>query len=171
MRLTNISYTATEAYSHLHPGKAAEIKVNGQVVGAFGELHPLVKQRYDFLAPPVLAAEFQLSALLAQFSRYYNVENVPIFPPVLEDLAVIVDESVPASEVAAAIRQGGGKLLTGLRLFDIYHGEQIEAGKKSLAYNLTYQAVDHTLTAGEAAQIRGRIIRRLEQELGAKIRS
>lgn len=154
-----------------HPGKCAEALVDGQSLGIFGELHPLVKQRYDFLAPPVLAAEFQLSALLAQFSRYYNVENVPIFPPVLEDLAVIVDESVPASEVAAAIRQGGGKLLTGLRLFDIYHGEQIEAGKKSLAYNLTYQAVDHTLTAGEAAQIRGRIIRRLEQALGAKIRS
>ncbi len=154
-----------------HPGKCAEVSAGGQVLGVFGELHPLVKQNYDFLAPPVLAAEFELSAMLAQYTRYFSAESVPIFPPVLEDIAVIVDESVPAAEVEAAIRQGGGKLLAGLRLFDIYRGEQIGTGKKSLAYALIYQAADHTLTAGEASQIRGRIIRRLEQMVGARLRS
>lgn len=159
------------SHPSFHPGKCAEAVVDGRVLGLFGELHPLVKQNFDFLTPPVLAAEFELSAMLAQYTRYFSAENVPVFPPVLEDIAVIVDESVPAADVEAAIRQGGGKLLTGLRLFDIYRGEQIGAGKKSLAYALTYQAVDHTLTASEASQIRGRIIRRLEQGLGARLRS
>ncbi len=154
-----------------HPGKCAEIQLEGCSLGIFGELHPLVKQQYDFLAPPVLAAEMDIAALLSAYQRFFEIRSVPVFPPVLEDIAVIVDESLAAAQVEAVIRQGGGKLLTGLRLFDIYRGEQIGAGKKSLAYALTYQASDHTLSAGEAAQIRGRIIRRLEQALGARLRS
>jgi len=159
------------AHPVFHPGKCAEVFIDGNKLGVFGELHPLVKQKYDLLAPPVMAGEFELHALLSQYSRYFAIENVPVFPPVLEDLALIVDESVPAAEVEAVIRQGGGNMLVDVRLFDIYRGEQIGTGKKSLAYSLTYQAGDHTLSAGEAAQIRGRIIRRAEQLLGAKLRS
>jgi phenylalanyl-tRNA synthetase beta chain len=170
LHLAPAEYRPAE-HPSFHPGKCAEVLVDGQILGVFGEIHPMVKQNFDFLAPPVLAAEFELSAMLTKYRRFFTTENVPVFPPVLEDIAVIVDETVPAAEVEAVIRQGGGKLLAGLRLFDIYRGEQIGAGKKSLAYALTYQAMDHTLTASEAAQIRGRIIRRLEQVLGARLRS
>ncbi len=170
LHIAPVSYMPAERPTY-HPGKCAEVLVDGQSLGVLGELHPLVKQQYDFLAPPVLAAEFELKALLAQYKRYFTTTGVPVFPPVLEDIAVIVDESVPATEVDRLIRQGGGKLLVGVRLFDIFHGEQIGAGKKSLAYSLTYQAADHTLSTDEAAQIRGRIVRRLEQSLGAKLRS
>jgi phenylalanyl-tRNA synthetase beta chain len=90
---------------------------------------------------------------------------------VLEDLAVIVDESVPADVLEAAIRSAGGKAVTEVRLFDVYRGQQVGDGKKSLAYSLTYQAEDRTLTDDEAAKIRQRIIRKLEQELNARIRS
>jgi len=96
---------------------------------------------------------------------------VPVFPPILEDIAIVVDEDLPAERVLSLIRQVGGKLLSGVRLFDIFRGEQIGAGKKSLAYSLTYQAPDRTLTDTEAAQVRQRIVRRLEQEFGAKLRS
>jgi len=82
-----------------------------------------------------------------------------------------VDESLPADRVEAVILQAGGKMVKGAHLFDIYTGQQVASGKKSLAYSLTYQADDRTLTDKDAAQIRQRIIRRLEQELGAKIRS
>jgi phenylalanyl-tRNA synthetase beta chain len=99
------------------------------------------------------------------------VEAVPAYPPILEDIAVIVDEEVAAERVEQCIRAGGGRTLRAVRLFDVYRGEQIGAGKKSLAYSLTYQALDRTLTDEEAAQIRNRIVRRLEQELGAKLRS
>jgi len=157
--------------SSFHPGKCAAISVGSQVLGILGELHPLVKARYDFGAAPVLAAEIDLAALLRQIPSQFDGESVPAYPPVLEDIAVVVDEAVAAERVAALIRQTGGKLLRAVTLFDVFRGEQIGAGKKSLAYSLTYQAADRTLTDGESAQIRNRIVRRLEQELAARLRT
>lgn len=83
----------------------------------------------------------------------------------------MVDENITNEQVETLIRQTGGKALTAVRLFDIFRSEQLGDGKKSLAYNLTYQAWDHTMDDKEAAQIRQRIIKRLEQVLGAKLRS
>jgi phenylalanyl-tRNA synthetase beta chain len=154
-----------------HPGKCASLKSGQTVFGVFGELHPLVKEHFDFGPAPVLAAEIDLELLMKLASARYEIKPVPVFPPVLEDIAVIVDEDTPAGSVVDLIRQAGGKLLAEVRLFDTFRGEQIGAGKKSLAYSLTYMAPDRTLTDAEAAQIRQRIIRRLEQELGAKLRS
>ena len=91
---------------------------------------------------------------------------MPAYPPVLEDLAVVVEEELPAERVAQTIRQAGGKAVTAVRLFDIYRSEQIGAGKKSLAYSITYQASDRTLTDQDVAGIRQKILRRLEQEAG-----
>ena len=162
-----------------HPGKAARVILAGDKaerrLGVFGELHPLVRERYDLpasaAAHPLLAADLDLNAILEAIPESYPVRPVPAFPPVLEDLAVIVDESIPAERVEAAIRQAGGSLLSEVRLFDVYRGEQIGPGKKSLAYSLAYQAPDHTLTDQEASQIRQRIIRRLEQDLAARLRT
>jgi phenylalanyl-tRNA synthetase beta chain len=154
-----------------HPGKCAEVLLGEQVLGVIGELHPLVKGNYDFGESPVLAGEFDLDSILKHLDPGYVTAPVPVYPPVLEDIAVIVDEAVPAAQIEAVIRQAGGKLLAGVRLFDIFHGEQIGSGKKSLAYSLTYQAPDRTLTDSDAAQLRQRIIRWLEQELGARLRS
>lgn len=154
-----------------HPGKCARILVGEKQVGVVGELHPKVRQNYTLPDAPLLAGELDLSALLAAIPARYSIETVPAFPPVLEDLAVIVDEEVPAERVAQVMRQGGGKLLAGIRLFDVYRSSAIGAGKKSLAYSLAYQAPDHTLNDKEALGVRQRIIRRLEQELGAKLRS
>jgi phenylalanyl-tRNA synthetase beta chain len=170
LRYTNISYSATDSVKYLHPGKAAEIKINDQIVGVFGELHPRVKEKYELGDSPVLVAEFDLEALRA-LNPTYGLTPVPEFPPVLEDIAVIVDESVSASRLEALIRQTGGKSVTNVRLFDVYRGDQIGAGKKSLAYSLTYQAQDKTMTDAEAAAIRNKIVKRLEQEVGAKLRS
>ena len=169
LRLSNISYTETESTTYLHPGKAAEIKVTGQVVGVFGELHPLVKEKYEFGDSPILVAEFDLDTL-RNVNPTYGVTPVPEFPPVYEDIAVIVDESVLAERVESLIRQTGGRTVTNVKLFDVYRGDQVGSGKKSLAYSLTYQA-DKTLTDAEAAAIRTRIVKRLEYEVGAKLRS
>ncbi|MDL1912586.1 phenylalanine--tRNA ligase subunit beta [Chloroflexi bacterium CFX6] len=169
LHLTGISYAPTDSVPYLHPGKAAEVRVNDKVVGVFGELHPLVKDKYEVEETPILVAEFDLDVLYA-VSPSYEVEPVPDVPPVFEDIAVILDESVPASRVEALIRQTGGRVLTNVRLFDVYRGEQIGAGKKSLAYSLTYQS-DKTMTDADAAAIRKKIVKRLEHELGAKLRS
>ncbi len=171
LRYTDVSYSATDSVNYLHPGKAAEVKVNGQIVGVFGELHPLVKEKYELGNAPILVAEFDLDALRAAEGPAYGIIPVADFPPVYEDIAVIVDESVAAARVEGLIRQTGGKSVSAVRLFDVYRGDQIGAGKKSLAYNLTYQAPDKTMTDAEAAQIRNKIVKRLEQEVGAKLRS
>ena len=171
LRLTSVTYTAIESTSHLHPGKAAEIKVNGQVVGVFGELHPLVKEKYELgdANAAVLVAEFDLKTLRT-VNPTYGITPVSDFPPVYEDIALILDESVAADRVEAMIRQTGGRTVTNVRLFDVYRDEKIGVGKKSLAYSLTYQA-EKTLTDAEAAAIRTKIVKRLEHEFGAKLRS
>jgi len=169
LRLSGISYTPTDGVTYLHPGKAAEVKVNGQTVGVFGELHPLVKEKYDFEDSPVIVAEFDLDALQSA-APSYGITPVSEFPPVLEDIAIIVDESVAAERVEGLIRQTGGKTVTRVRLFDVYRDEKIGAGKKSLAYSLTYQS-EKTMTDAEAAAIRTKIVKRLEHEVGAKLRS
>jgi phenylalanyl-tRNA synthetase beta chain len=169
LRYKDVSFAPIDSVNYLHPGKGAEVRVNDKVVGVFGELHPLVKDKYEVGDPPVMVAEFDL-AELRSIGPSYGVVPVSEFPPVYEDIAVIVDESVPAARVEALIKQTGGKTVTDVRLFDVYRGEQIGAGKKSLAYSLTYQS-DKTMTDAEAAAIRNKIVKRLEFEVGAKLRS
>jgi phenylalanyl-tRNA synthetase beta chain len=157
-----------------HPGKCARLMSGDKQIGVFGELHPEVRARYDWPASfrtPVLAADLDLDALLGLVPALRQTEAVPTFPPVLEVLAVVVDETVPAGRVAELIRQTGGKIVTDIRLFDVYRGEKVGAGKKSLAYSLTYQAIDKTLSDKDVVGIRSRILKRLEQELGAVLRS
>jgi phenylalanyl-tRNA synthetase beta chain len=170
LHISDVSFTPADHPTY-HPGKSATLVVGGRAVGVFGELHPLVKAHYEFGPAPVLGAELDLSGLFAAVPARFDAAPVPAFPPVLEDIAVIVDEDLPAEKIVAAIREAGGRLLTKVSLFDIFRSEQIGAGKKSMAYNLTYQAPDRTLTDTEATQVRQRIIRRLEQDLGAKLRS
>jgi phenylalanyl-tRNA synthetase beta chain len=173
LRLPNLRYEAASAPAY-HPGKCARILVDDKEIGVFGELHPRVRESYDWpntFKAAVLCAEFDLDLLLALIPPLYQTENLPTFPPVLEDLALVVDETVPAEKVAALIRQTGGKLLSDVRLFDLFRSDALGESKKSLAYSLTYQAPDRTLKDDEVKQLRGRIIKRLDVELGAKLRS
>jgi phenylalanyl-tRNA synthetase beta chain len=173
LHLPEIRYENGEAPS-FHPGKCSRILSGGKQIGVFGELHPLVRRNFDwpvaFAGFPVLAADLDLEVLLALVPERHLTAAPPAFPPVLEDLAVVVDEGIAAGRVAELIRQTGGKVLTEVRLFDVYRGEKIGAGKKSLAYSLTYQAPDKTLSDKDVAGIRTRILRKLEQELGAVLR-
>ena len=170
LHLSNLSFEAWQSPT-FHPGKCARLLVGEHQVGVLGEVHPQVQARYDWPAAPVLSAWFNLDALLAGAPETYATQPVPEYPPVLEDLALVVDEQLPAEQVAALIRQAGGKVVASVRLFDVYRSAQLGAGKKSLAYSLAYQASDRTLTDKDVSGIRQRIVRRLEQELGAKLRS
>ena len=114
MHVTDVHYEPVESFS-FHPGKCAQVVAGDQALGVFGELHPTIQARYDFGGKAVLAAELDLKALLAAIPATFAAETVSPYPPVLEDLAVVVDEEVSAERVAEAIRQGGGKLLAGLR--------------------------------------------------------
>ncbi len=165
-----------EAATHpsFRPGRTARLMVGDRQAGLFGELHPLVVAAFDIRREeedqPVLAAELDVDVLLAAAGEGLQIEPLPSFPAVHEDLAVLVDQSVPAAEVAEAIRQAGGFLLKEVQLFDVYEGKQIPAGKKSLAYHLTFLSPSKTLTDRDVRRQRERIIQILDRQLGAKLR-
>jgi phenylalanyl-tRNA synthetase beta chain len=169
LHLPDASYTPGE-HASFHPGRVAALRIAGEDVGVLGELHPLVRAAFDLPDQPVLAAELDLERLLAHVPTRYNVEDVPRYPQIGEDIAVVVDEATPAIAVRDVITAAGGDLLRRVELFDLYRGGAVPAGKKSLAYRLTYQADDRTLTDIEVATLRARIVKRLAQDLGASLR-
>ncbi len=169
LHIEGVHYAPVE-HPAFHPGRAALVKIEEQEIGIFGEVHPGVRQKFDLPAQPVLIGEFDLDALLARVPSSYTVRALSRFPGVVQDLALIVDEAVPAERVLELIQQTGGTLLQRAVLFDVYRGEPIPAGKKSLAYALTFQAADRTLSDADASKVRVKIINRLRHELGAQVR-
>jgi phenylalanyl-tRNA synthetase beta chain len=169
LHLPEVSFRPASAM-YLHPGRSAEWLIRGRSVGAFGQLHPRDVDRLGLGRRLVLAGEFDLDAIFAALPSRYAYVPVPRFPPALRDVAVIADEGVTAEQIAAEIRTAGVPLLCDVRLFDLYRGESIPAGKKSLAYALTYQAEDRTLTDAEVDRAHRKIEDRLRHVLHAVIR-
>jgi len=170
LHITGVKYLP-EAAPSFHPGKSARIEAEGKLIGYLGEIHPQVKQNYKLPDQPLPAAILDIGNLLDGVDDLYNVEAIPDQPPVKEDLALVVDDSIPAQDVELLIQQTGGKTLRDVRLFDVYRGEQLGEGKKSLAYSLVYQHPEKTLTDKEVLTIRKKIVKRLEKEIGAQLRS
>jgi phenylalanyl-tRNA synthetase beta chain len=157
---------ASEAF--LHPGRSARIEVAGEGAGWIGELHPLVARAWDL--PGGVGFEVDLSALAAA-SRFgvERYEDVTTHPAVLQDLAVVVGDDVPAERVREAVRAGAGELLASADVFDLYRGEQVGEGRKSLALRLRFRAPDRTLTDEEVAERREAIKASLA-EIGGSLR-
>ncbi len=158
-------------HSTFFPGRAASLTVAGKIVGTLGELHPLVRRAFGLPEQPVLVAELDLAGLAADGPALGRLQPVSSFPAIYQDIAVVVPESVPAADLEATIREAGGGLLRGVRLFDVYRGEQIGADNKSLAYSLTFQADDKTLRDRDADAVRAKIVRALTSRFGAKLRA
>lgn len=153
-----------------HPGRCARLSVDGEEIGVLGELHPLVREAFELPEQPICAAEFDLEALLSPWGAAREMSPLSAHPPVYEDLAIVVDEDVPAAQVRDVIIGAGAPLVRSITLFDVYRGAQVTAGSRSLACRLTYQAEDRTLTDEEVARVRDKVVRRLEEELGARLR-
>ncbi|MFZ2487700.1 MAG: phenylalanine--tRNA ligase subunit beta [Anaerolineae bacterium] len=151
--------------------RAATVLLRGEAIGAFGELHPAVRNAFDLPDQRAVVGELRLAPLVATAAQRRTMQPLSNFPAVKEDLAILVDESVTAEQVEQAIRQGGGNLLRAVTLFDVYRGKQVPAGKKSLAYALTYQADDKTLKDADIEKVRRRIVARLAQTVNAELRS
>lgn len=170
LHLQNVSYVAGE-HPSFRPGRTAQVMLGDKMVGTFGELHPLVvEQVAGNTKTAVLAADLDLELIIANVPSRYITKAVFKFPPVVEDIALVVAEGLAAAQVEALIKQTGGKLLADVRLFDVFTGEQVGSGKKSLAYRLTYQAEDRTLTDAEVAKVREKIVKRAKDGLGAVLR-
>ncbi|MCB5170282.1 phenylalanine--tRNA ligase subunit beta [Streptomyces bambusae] len=160
-------------YGPWHPGRCAELLVTldgvEQVIGHAGELHPRVVKALG-LPDRTSAMELDLDRLAAAGGPALQAPRISTFPVATQDVALIVDASVPAASVEAALRKGAGELLESLRLFDVFTGEQVGEGKKSLAYALRFRAADRTLTAEESTAARDAAVALAAERTGAVLR-
>lgn len=152
-----------------HPNRHARVLVNGEEIGIFGEVHPKVVSAYD-LPRRTYAAELNLELLFAQASDAIQFSELPKYPGVHRDLALLADEGIPAGDIEEVIVKNAGDLLKDVELFDVYQGEQIQAGKKSLAYALYFQAKDRTLTEPEIKEQIDAVLAACLKELNVVIR-
>jgi phenylalanyl-tRNA synthetase beta chain len=152
----------------LHPGRSARISVGGQPAGWIGELHPLVGREWDIDA--AAAFEVDLAALVAAASAGEEAfEDVTAFPAVTQDIAVVLPDEVTADRLRSTVLASGGDLLRSADVFDLYEGEQVGAGKKSLALRLEFRAPDRTLTDQEVTTRRAAIEAELDK-IGGSLR-
>jgi len=167
--VSGVELTAAAAdYAPWHPGRCAALSVDGTVVGHAGELHPKVIEALG-LPRRTCAMELDLDAIPVPERR--PVPVVSPYPPVLLDVALVVDAGVAAAEVSDVLRTGGGDLLEHLALFDVYTGQQIGDGKRSLAYSMRFRAVDRTLTRDEATTARDAAVALAAERFGAALRA
>jgi phenylalanyl-tRNA synthetase beta chain len=152
-----------------HPGRCAALLVDGAVVGHAGELHPRVAEAFD-LPARTCAMELAVQPVLDAAPELAPGPLVSAYPPATLDVAVVVDASVPVAEVADALRAGAGDLLESLHLFDVYAGEQVGSGRRSLAFSMRLRAADRTLTAEEAVAARDAAVAEAGRRTGAVLR-
>lgn len=154
----------------LHPGRTAVLEINGKAAGVVGEVHPQVRKEYDLAAPAVLF-ELNMETLWSATNRsIITVRPLPKFPPVLRDLAVVLREEIPVAEILKLFREVGGEWLETVELFDVYQGEKIPAGLRSLAFSLTFRLEERTLQDEEVNTKMNTIIEELERRFDASIR-
>jgi phenylalanyl-tRNA synthetase beta chain len=155
-------------YLPWHPGRCAELRLDGRVIGHAGELHPRTIAAFG-LPERACAMELDLDAFGPP--ERAQAPALSTFPPVLLDVALVVPDEVPAAGVTAALRTGAGPLLESLRLFDVFaDAEKIGPGRRSMAFALTFRAPDRTLTVAEAAAFRDAAVARAAETLGAQLR-
>ena len=163
-----VSYKQTELYDELHPGRTASVYCDGNFIGYIGEVHPKYAQDHDLTRTVVF--ELNLEELLGAYTGVIRYEALPKYPSITRDIALVVDEDVKASELYDIIRSSAKKYLVDVFVFDVYQGEHMEAGKKSVALRLKYLNPNETLTDEQVEKIHQPILAALEAE-GAVLRS
>ncbi|HMM21170.1 MAG TPA: phenylalanine--tRNA ligase subunit beta [Selenomonadales bacterium] len=156
-------------YLAMHPGKTALFVKEGEILGAAGELHPGVQDAFG-LSRKVYLFELDFERLVHHAALISRYRQLPKFPAISRDLAIILPETVPAAAVSEAIREAGGELLADVRLFDVYTGDPVPPGARSLAYSLTFRSAGRTLTDDEVEEHHRAIVAYLDNKLGAKLR-
>ncbi|MBI2887010.1 MAG: phenylalanine--tRNA ligase subunit beta [Chloroflexi bacterium] len=156
------------ADANLAPGRTAAMVTEGDVIGVLGELVQPVAEAFDLLRHPVYLFELDVARLLSHVAHRRQYQAISRFPAVTEDLAVVVDAQLPAALIEAAIRQS--PLVTSARLFDVYSGQQVPAGMKSLAFSVIFQSAEGTLTGEQVAAVRRSLLERLAAQYGVRLR-
>ncbi|MEL0126832.1 MAG: phenylalanine--tRNA ligase subunit beta, partial [Actinomycetota bacterium] len=152
-----------------HPGRCAQVMVDGEPVAIAGELHPAVTEAWG-LPPRSCALELDISRAIESSPEVRPAPDFSSHPIAKEDIALVVAGDVSARDVAASIERGAGELLESLSLFDVYEGDQVPDGHKSVAFALRFRAPDRTLSAEELAGIRESIVQSTSADVGARLR-
>ena len=160
-----VEYTATQALTSMHPGRTATISLDGQVIGFVGQVHPVVAKAYNI--PETYVAEVSLTAVEQPAKPFVEVTK---FPAVTRDIALLLKAEISHKEVVEAIEAARVKRLTDIKLFDVFSGEKLGLGMKSMAYTLTFQNPEDTLEDEEVARYMEKIQKSLEETLGAEVR-
>ena len=173
LRITRVRYKVADParYAWLQPGRAAEVLAGGEVLGWVGNIHPNSLKSFG-VDDVVVAFELSVDALQRLAQKQLPYQDVPTLPGVDVDLAIVVDESVTYETLVQRITSAGGKLLRDVRLFDVYRDPvRVGAGKKSMAFSLTYRADDHTLTSEEVDKAHQRLVTKVMRSTGGEVRS
>jgi phenylalanyl-tRNA synthetase beta chain len=158
-----------DGHAPWHPGRCAVLHADGRLVGHAGELHPRVVEAFD-LPPRACAMELRIDELIVAAPALATAPTMSTYPPATFDLAVVVPNDVPAAAVAAGLRGGAGEFVEQVRLFDVYTGDQVPAGHRSLAFAFRLRAPDRTLTAADVAAARSGAVAAVEQAFDARLR-
>ncbi len=162
-------YIVEDKHNTFHPGRAANIISGNKLIGTLGEIHPDVLDNYG-CKERVYAVELDLEVIcsLTNLNRKYS--PIPKYPSISRDIALVLDEKIMVKQIEKIIKDTGKAIVEDIKLFDIYQGDQIDEGKKSVAYSIKYRSHEKTLTDDDIASIHDKILGRLKDELGATLR-
>jgi phenylalanyl-tRNA synthetase beta chain len=165
--IENIAFSAAQPEGY-HPGRTAEIKLGGHTIGYIGQLHPGLQQNKDL--EDTFVFEVELEPLAAHANRNIAYKPLPRYPSIGRDMALVVDTSVPVANIIAEVKKAAGSLLESIQVFDVYTGERLGAGKKSVAFSLVYRTPERTLTDEEVSGLHAKVVSAMEQIFGAELR-
>lgn len=167
--LKNVVYSADKTNTSFHPGRCANIVVDGKIIGSMGEIHPLVAENYG-INKRVYIAEINMDLAYTLSDPTIVFKPLPKYPAVTRDIALLVSDDVEVGNIEACIIENGSDLVESCELFDVYKGDQIEEGYKSIAYSIVYRSSEGTLKDTDIAPVHEGILKKLEEKIGAKLR-
>ena len=151
------------------PGRTAVVTISGKKVGVLGEIHPRILALFDISTQPVILFEVDIKQFLSLVTEEYKYQSIPRYPEIVRDLALVVDAGLPAKNIQGIILSY--PMVREVAVFDVYTGDKVPRGKKSLAFSVHFQSLERTLTDEEVSRTEKKIIKRLQEELGATLRS
>jgi len=167
--LSDLQYLALTECPWLHPGLAAEILLNGQVIGQIGVIHPDVADLFA-AAPQTVILDLELATIIDRATEIRQYKPLPRFPAVTRDLALLAEAAVSADRLTQVIRQAAGEHLEQIKLFDVYQGPQVPTGMKSIAFNLVFRSAERTLSDEDIQPAMQKILQQLKDRCQAILR-
>jgi phenylalanyl-tRNA synthetase beta chain len=152
----------------MHPGRTAELFLGENLVGFIGQVHPTVQKELDLTETYVF--ELSLADLLTAEVKETRFETIPRYPSISRDIALVVEKDVVAGDIEQTITEAGGKMLKGVSVFDLYEGDRLEEGKKSVAFSLRYFDPERTLTDEDVTKAHEKVLKAVEEKFGATLR-